>query len=379
MQLELTEHQRLTKDAARKFAAQHLAPFAAGWDKKEEFPAQALQKLGEAGFLAMLVPEDEGGTGAGAVAYALAIMELAEGCPATTVTMSVTNMVADVISRFGTPEQKQRYLPKFADGSFLCASFSLSEPGAGSDAAGLKARADQDGDDYVLNGEKAWVSHGEEASLYLIMAQVDQGGGKLKPTAFLVERGAKGLSVGRREEKMGLRASHTCGLVLDGLRVPKTAILGGEGNGLKVALTALDGGRIGVGAQAIGIARAALQASLKYAKDRQTFGKAIGEFQAIQWKLANMATELDAATLLVLRAAEMREKKQPCTKEAAMAKLFATDAAYRVCNEAVQIHGGYGYIGEFPVERHFRDVRVTQIYEGANEIQRIVIARAVLS
>jgi alkylation response protein AidB-like acyl-CoA dehydrogenase len=375
MELDLTEHQRLVQESAKKFAEKYLAPNAAAWDKAERFPQEAMASLARDGFLDMLIPEDAGGSGAGPIAYALSVMELAQGCPSTTVTMAVTNMVADAIYRFGSDEQKKTYLPRFGDGTYSCAAFSLSEPGAGSDAGGLRAKARKDGDHYVLDGEKAWVSHAPQADLYLIMAKTDDG----KVSAFLVDRGAKGLHVHKREEKMGLKASHTAGLTLEGLRVHEKQILGGLGAGLKVALTALDGGRIGVGAQAIGIGRAALKASLKYAHERQAFGKPISDFQAIQWKLADMATSLDAATLLVLRAADLRERKQPCTKEAAMAKLFATDAGYKVCNEAVQIHGGYGYIGEFPVERHFRDVRVTQIYEGANEIQRIVIARQVLS
>ncbi len=378
MDLSLNDAQRLIRDSARSFAAAELAPNAARWDKEERFPKEALRALGDLGFLSMLVPEAEGGSGAGPLAYALAVMELARGCPATTVTMMVTNMVADAISRFGSAEQKAEYLPRFADGRYLCAAFSLSEPGAGSDAQGLKARARRDGDDWVLEGEKAWVSSATEAPLFLVMCQVDVGGGKLKPTAFLIDAGAKGLSVSKREEKMGLRASPTAGLILDGVRVPDAKRLAGVGEGLKVALTALDGGRIGVGAQAIGIGRAALEAALRYAKDRQAFGKPIADYQAILWKLADMATELDAAELLVLRAAVLRERKEPCTPQAAMAKLFATDTAYRVCNQAVQIFGGYGYIAEFPVERHFRDVRVTQIYEGANEIQRLVIARHIL-
>jgi alkylation response protein AidB-like acyl-CoA dehydrogenase len=373
MDLTLTDTQRMTQETARKFAQEHLAPYAAAWDKSEQFPAQAMKQLSEAGFLNMLVPEEDGGSGMGPIAYALSVMEFGAGCPATTVTMMVTNMVADAISRFGTPAQKAKYLPRFAGGDYLCAAFSLSEPGAGSDAAGLKTKAKKEGEHYVINGEKAWVSHAPEAPLFLVVTQTET-----KPTAFLIEAGTPGLTVNKREEKMGLRASHTAGLTLENVRVHESAILGGIGAGLKVALTALDGGRIGVGAQAIGIGRAALRESLVYAQQREQFGQPLASFQAIQWKLADMATELDAGALLVLRAADMRERKQPCSKEAAMAKLFATDAAYKVCKEAVQIHGGYGYIGEFAAERHFRDVRVTQIYEGANEIQRVVIARSVL-
>ncbi len=371
MDFDLTPSQLLIQKAARDFAERELAPHAAQWDRQQAFPQQAMRQLGELGFLNMLVPEADGGSGAGPVAYALAVLELARGCASTTVTMMVTNMVADAIRRFGTPKQKERYLPHFADGSYGCAAFCLSEPGSGSDAGALKTEAREEADAFVLNGEKAWVTSAAYASLYLIMAKLEG-----KVSAFLVEQGTAGLLPQRHEEKMGLKASNTASLVLEDLRLPKDALIGERGKGLKIAFTALDGGRIGVGAQATGIGRAALEASLRYAKDRQAFGKSIAEFQAIQWKLADAATELDAATLLVLRAASMREKNQPCSKEAAMAKFFATEAAYRACNQAVQIHGGYGYLGEFPVERHFRDVRVSMIYEGTNEVQRLVVARA---
>lgn len=371
MDFDLSEHDLLIQKTARDFADKELVPCAAKWDKEETFPLQAMHKLAELGFLNMLVPEALGGSGAGALGYALAVMELARGCPATTVTMMVTNMVSDAIVRFGSPEQQKHYLPKFADGSFSCASFSLSEPGSGSDAGAMQARAREDGDAWVLNGTKAWVSNASHAGLFLVMAKTGE-----KASAFLVDQGTPGLHIGKHEEKMGLRASSTTTLTLEDVRVPKSALIGGLGAGLKIAFTALDGGRIGVGAQATGIGRAALAAALKYAQERSAFGHPIADFQAIQWKLADMATELEAGTLMVLRAASMRAHGVPCTKEAAMAKMFATEAAYRACNQAVQIHGGYGYIGEFPVERHFRDVRVTMIYEGTNEIQRIVVARA---
>jgi alkylation response protein AidB-like acyl-CoA dehydrogenase len=378
MQLILTEAEALVRDSARKLSQELLAPNAGRWDKEERFPKEAMAQLGTLGFLSMLVPEEDGGSGAGAFAYALAMMELARGCASTAVTMGVTNMVADAISRFGTASQKTRYLPHFGDGSYSCAAFSLSEPGAGSDAQNLKTVARKDGDTWVIRGEKAWVTSATEAPLFLVMAKTEAADGRQKATAFLIERGTKGLSVTKKEEKMGLRASPTAGLVLDHVRVSDAQRLAPLGDGLKVALTALDGGRIGVGAQAVGIGRAALEAALRYSQERVAFGKPIADFQAIQWKLADMATELDAAELLVWRAASLRARKVPCTREAAMAKLFAADAGYRAAKEAVQILGGYGYVAEYPVERHFRDVRVTQIYEGANEIQRLVIARDVL-
>ena len=375
MNFDLSEHEGLIQKTARDFAERELAPHAAKWDREEAFPLSAMQKLNALGFLNMLVPESLGGSGAGALGYALAVMELARGCPSTTVTMMVTNMVADAIVRFGSQEQQKHYLPKFSDGTFDCASFCLSEPGCGSDAGAMQARAREDGDDFVLNGTKAWVSNASHSGLFLVMAKTGQDTGQ-KPSAFLVDRDTPGLIVGKHEEKMGLRASSTTTLTLEDVRVPKRALIGGLGSGLKIAFTALDGGRIGVGAQATGIGRAGLAAALKYAHERSAFGKPIADFQAIQWKLADMATELDASALMVLRAASLRARGMPCTKEAAMAKMFASEAAYRACNESVQIHGGYGYIGEFPVERHFRDVRVTMIYEGTNEIQRVVVARA---
>jgi alkylation response protein AidB-like acyl-CoA dehydrogenase len=375
MDFDLDAHEHLIQKTARDFADRELALNAAKWDREEIFPLQAMQKLNALGFLTMLVPESLGGSGAGPVGYALAVMALARGCASTAVTMMVTNMVADAIARFGTPEQQRRYLPCFSDGTFACASFSLSEPGSGSDAGAMQAQARRDGDAWVLNGTKAWVSSASHAGLFLVFAKTATEIGD-KVSAFLVDAKTPGLQVGRHEEKMGLRASNTAAIALEDVRVPAAALIGGLGAGLKIAFTALDGGRIGVGAQATGIGRAALAASLTYAQDRTAFGKPIAEQQAIQWKLADMATELDAAALMVLRAARMRSRGVPCTKEAAMAKMFATEAAYRVCNQAVQIHGGYGYIGEFPVERHFRDVRVTMIYEGTNEIQRVVVARA---
>ena len=371
MDFDLSEHEQLIQKMARDFSDNELAPHAAKWDREETFPLRAMQQLSALGLLNMLVPEALGGSGAGALGYALAVMELARGCASTTLTMMVTNMVADAIVRFGTAEQQKQYLEKFADGTFACASFSLSEPGCGSDAAAMQAKAREDGAHWILNGTKAWVSNASHAGLFLVMAKTGD-----KPSAFLVDAGTPGLHIGKHEEKMGLRASSTHSLTLEDVRVPKTALIGGLGAGLKIAFTALDGGRIGVGAQATGIGRSALAAALKYAHERSAFGQPIGDFQAIQWKLADMATELDAGALMVLRAASMRARGVPCTKEAAMAKMFATEAAYRACNQAVQIHGGYGYIGEFPVERHFRDVRVTMIYEGTNEIQRLVVARA---
>lgn len=373
MDLSLSDTEQMLQKTARQLARTQLAPFAAEWDRTEAFPHAAMRQLNELGLLSMLVKESDGGSGAGPLGYALCVSELAEGCPSTTVTMMVTNMVADAISRFGSTEQKAHYLPKFADGTYECAAFSLSEPGAGSDAANVRCTAEESGDEWVITGEKAWVTSASYAPLFLLMARTGD-----KISAFLIERGTKGLSVSPKEHKMGLRASPTCSLVLDAVRVKKSAMLGAQGSGLKIALTALDGGRIGVGAQALGIGRAALKASIRYAKERIAFGKPIAEQQAIQWKLANMATELDAAELLVLQAAALRARGIPCSKQAAMAKAYSTEAANRACTEAVQIHGGYGYIGEFPVERHFRDARVTMIYEGTSEIQRVVIARSVL-
>jgi alkylation response protein AidB-like acyl-CoA dehydrogenase len=326
------------------------------------------------------VPEELGGAGAGVVAYALAMMEVARGCASTAVTMAVTNMVGEVIATFGTPAQRERHCPKLASGEYAAGSFALSEPEAGSDPGSMRTTATPDGDDFVLEGPKQWITSGAHAGVFVVWARTgDPKLGTKSISCFLVEGGAPGLRIGKHEDKMGIRASNTVALSFEGVRVPKTALLGELHGGFKIAMMALDGGRIGISSQAIGIARAALEESVAYAKDRQQFGKPIGDFQAIQWKLADMKTELDAAHLLSLRAAWLKEAGKPFSREASMAKLFASEAGNRICNHAVQIHGGYGYTREFAAERHLRDVRVTTIYEGTSEVQRLVIARSTLS
>jgi hypothetical protein len=376
---ELTEEQALIRATARRIAEAELIPKAAQIDREGIFPEAQMKILAENGFLAMLVEEAYGGIEAGAVSYSLALTEIARGCAATAVTMAVTNMVADAINAFGNEEQKNHWIPKIASGEMLCAAFSLSEPGAGSDAASLNTTALKDGDNYILNGEKCWVTSGDRAGLILVMAKTDPSERSKGISTFLIEPGTPGFSVGRHEEKMGLRGSSTVSLNFEDARVPAANRLGPEGIGFKIAMRALDGGRIGIGSQALGVHQACLEASTHYSLDRKQFSKALSDFQAIQFKLADMATTHDAARLMVLRAALLKDQGLPFTQEASMAKLFATEAANTAALDAIQIHGGYGYTDEFPVERYLRDVRVTTIYEGTSEIQRLVIARSVLS
>ncbi len=377
MDLELTETQALVQKSARDFATRVIAPQAHDIDEHERFPTEILKGLADLGLMAVNVPEELGGSGAGVVSYALAMQEIARACASTAVTMAVTNMAGEVIARFGTSEQKSAYCPKLASGEFVAGSFALSEPEAGSDPGGMRTTARRDGSDWVIDGSKQWITSGAHAGVMIVWARTG-GPGTKGISCFLVEGGAKGLRIGRAEDKMGLRGSNTVGLSFEGCRVPQSAMLGEENSGFRIAMMALDGGRIGISSQAIGIARAALAESVQYAKDRKAFDKPIADFQAIQWKLADMKTSLDAAHLLCMRAASMKERGVPFSREASMSKVFSTEAAIRICNEAVQIHGGYGYIREFAAERHLRDVRVTTIYEGTSEVQRIVIARSVL-
>ncbi len=379
MHFEGTETQRAVEAAARKFATERAAPAAGEADRTGRFPEELVRELGALGLLAVNVPAAYGGSEAGAVAYALAIMEIARADCALAVTMAVTNMVGETIARFGTEEQKARCLPRLASGEWLAGSFGLSEPQAGSDPNSMTTRADLRGDRWVLNGAKQWITSGDRAGALIVWARTDIGAGNKGITAFLVEGGTPGLVVGRHEEKMGIRSSSTVSLTFEDCAIPASAVLGQLGHGLRVALAALDGGRIGIASQATGTIRAALEASARYARDRQAFGKAIAEFQAVSFAIADMRTAHDAARLLTLRAAALKEAGQPFGQEAAMAKLFASEAAQVAVSKAVQIHGGYGYIDEFPVERIFRDARVQTIYEGTSEIQRLVIARHLLA
>src|SRR6267378_3599008 len=357
---DLNEAQALVRSTARDYAQKTLAPIAAQLDREARFPREQLAELAELGLMGVNVPEQYGGAAAGAVAYALAMMEIAQGCASTAVTMAVNNLVAETIVRFGTEEQKKRYVPEIASGRFVAASFGLSEAQAGSDAGALR------------------ITAGDLAGVIIVWARAGEPGTR-GISAFLVEGGSKGLHVGRHENKMGLRASSTVSLAFEDLRVPESAMLGPLGRGFPIALSALDSGRVGIACQAIGIGTAALNAAVRYAKDRRAFGQPIADNQAIRFMLADAATGLEAARLLALRAASQKEAGKPFTREGSMAKVFASEKANKACDVAVQVHGGYGYIDEFPVERHYRDVRITTIYEGSSEIQRIVIARHLLA
>ncbi len=374
----LSEEQQLIRDTARAFAQEQLAPNAPAWDRESTFPRDALQQMGELGLLGMLVPEEWDGAGADHVAYALAIEEIAAGDGACSTIMSVHNSVACApILRYGSDEQKQRFLKPMARGELLGA-FALSEPQAGSDAANLRTRASRDGNGYVLNGVKQFITSGKHADIVITFAVTDPAAGKRGISAFIVPSDTNGYEVARVERKLGQHASDTAQIVFDQLKLPGDHLLGNEGEGYRIALSNLEGGRIGIAAQSVGMARAAYQAAVSFAKEREAFGKPIAEHQAIAFRLADMATQIDAARLLVLRAAALRDAGEPCLKEASMAKLFASEMAEQVCSAAIQIHGGYGYLNDFPVERIYRDVRVSQIYEGTSDVQRMVISRELL-
>ena len=373
MDFRLTDEQRQVEEMVRGLARKEFAPRAAQVDEESRYPAENQRMLAELGLLGMLYPSEYGGSEAGPVSYAIALREVAAACASTGVGMAVTNMVGEAIFRFGTEKQRRRYLPMLSGGKGAGA-FALTEPGAGSDAGGLSTFAREAGDSFVLDGSKVFITNGAHACVTIVLALTQKS--SRKSSAFLLEPGIPGFTVGKGEHKMGLRGSDTVSLSFDECRVHRSAMLGAPGEGMKIALSALDGGRIGIAFQAIGIAQASLAAATEYAKDRRQFGQAIGEFQAIQWKLADAATDLDAAQLLAFRAACRKERNLPFSKEASMAKVFATEAGNRACHAAVQVLGGYGYIREYPLERHLRDIRVTTIYEGTSEIQRLVISRA---
>lgn len=377
MDWDLDETQRMVRDAAREYAARAVAPRAQQIDRDAKIPREVLSGLAEIGLLGVNVPEELGGAGAGVVSYSLAMTEIAKACASTAVTMAVTNMVAEVISRYARPELAQRIVPRICDGSLIAGSFALSEPEAGSDPGAMRTTARKDGDGYVLDGSKQWITSGDFAGVFVVWARTG-GPGTKGISAFLVEKGTPGLSVGHHEDKMGLRGSSTTALHFEGCRIPASALLGEEGRGFTIAMMALDGGRIGIASQALGIGEAALEKGIAYAKERKAFGGTLADKQAIQWMIADARTELDAARLLTLRAAWLKEHGKPFSREAAMAKLWSSESAGRVCDRALQIHGGYGYVKEYDVERHYRDVRVTRIYEGTSEIQRIVISRAAI-
>ena len=372
----LSETQEQIRDAARAFARDRLAPGAAARDANHAFPADELRELGELGFLGMLVPEDFGGSDTGAVAYALTLEEIAAGDGACSTIVSVHSSVGCApILRFGTEDQKARFLPKMAAGDWIGA-FALTEAQAGSDAAALKTRARRDGDDYVLTGSKQFITSGQNGDVAIVFAVTDPDAGKKGISAFIVPTDTPGYQVVSVEKKLGQHASDTCALAFNDMRIPAENRLGAEGEGYRIALANLEGGRIGIAAQSVGMARAAFEAARDYAQERQTFGKPIIQHQAVAFRLADMATRIEAARQMMLHAAALREAGRPCLTEASMAKLFASETAEAVCSDAIQIHGGYGYLADYPVERIYRDVRVCQIYEGTSDVQRIVIARA---
>jgi alkylation response protein AidB-like acyl-CoA dehydrogenase len=378
VQFTLTDEQRMIQETAREFADKEIAPVADRHNRESKFPLEIVKKMGRMGFLGMSVPEEYGGTGAGNLALVVALEEINRVCASTGVTMSVQNSLVNApLLHWGSEDIKRKFLPKLASGEHLGA-YALSEPGSGSDAAGLVTSAVKDGSEYVLNGTKNFITTGAEADIVLVLARTDSTHKTRGITAFVVETGTKGFTVGKKEDKLGLRASSTVQLILEEVRVPALHVLGELGSGFKIAMHTLDGGRIGIAAQAVGIAQACLDASVKYAGEREAFDQLIGKFQAIQFKIANMATRLEAARLLVYNAARLKDEGKPHGKEAAMAKLFGSEMANDAAREAVQIHGGAGYLEDFPVERFFRDARITEIYEGTSEIQRIVIARHVL-
>ena len=374
----LSEEQRLVRDTARAFAQEQLAPNAATWDREARFPKEAVEAMGTLGFMGMLVPPELDGAGADHVAYALALMEVAAGDGSCSTIMSVHNSVACMpILKFGSPEQQERFLRPLARGEQLGA-FCLTEPQAGSDAAAIKTRAERVGNHWVLNGTKQFITSGENADLAITFAVTDPAAGRKGISAFIVPTDTAGYRVASLERKLGQKASDTCQIVFEDLRLTPDLMLGEEGEGYRIALANLEGGRIGIAAQSVGMARAAYEAARGYARERESFGTAIANHQAVAFRLADMATRLHAAELMTLHAAALRDAGQPALKVASMAKLFASEAAETICSEAIQIHGGYGYLADFPVERIYRDVRVCQIYEGTSDIQRLVISREIL-
>lgn len=373
----LTQEQEMIRDTMRAFSQERIAPFAAEWDKKHTFPGEVLKQLGELGALGMTVPEEYDGAGLDYMSLVLTLEEIAAGDGATSTIVSVQNSLACGITlKYGSEEQKQTWLKPLARGEKL-GCFCLTEPHTGSDAAAISTRADKDGDHFILNGTKQFITTGKHAQMAIVFAVTDKAAGKKGISCFLVPTDTPGFVVGRLEEKMGQHASDTVQIIFENCRVPASALMGKEGEGYKIALSNLEAGRIGIAAQSIGMARAAFEAAVAYAKERVTFGVPIIEHQAVSFKLADMATLLDAARLMVWRAATLKDSGQPCLKEASMAKMFASEAAERIASDAIQIHGGVGYTSDFPVERIYRDVRICQIYEGANDIQRLVIGRSI--
>jgi len=378
MDLTFTEEQEMIRKMVRDFAQKEVAPIAASVDEQGAVPHDNIRKMGQLGLLGLTTSEDYDGGGADMVSYVIAIEELSKACASTAIVVAVQNsLVCAGLEKFGSEDQKTRFLPPLARGEKLGA-FALTEPGAGCDASALLTTAVPDGDSYVINGRKHFITNGGFADTIIVFAMTDKSKGHRGISAFVVEKGTPGFSVGKEEHKMGIRGANTCELLFDAVRVPASHRLGEEGQGFRIAMILLDGGRIGVAAQAVGIAQAAFDAALAYSKQRVQFGQPICEFQAIRWMLADMATRIEAARLLTYRAAVKKDSGERFSKEAAMAKLFASEAATWVADRAIQIHGGYGYMREYPVERNYRDAKITEIYEGTSEVQRMVIARSVL-
>lgn len=378
MDLTFTDEQKMLQEMVRNFAQKELAPVAAQLDEESKFPSEAVKKLSELGLMGIMVPPELGGAGMDPVSYVIVLEEIAAACASTAVTLSVNNsLYLDCLMRHASDAQKKKHIPDFAQGKKLGA-YALSEPGTGSDAANQRTTAVPKGNSYILNGTKNFITNGPNADAMIIFAMTDKEKRHKGISAFIVEKDSPGYKVGKIEKKLGIRASSTSEIVLDNCEVPKDNILGKEGDGFAIAMATLDGGRIGIAAQATGIARAAFEVAAKYSTQREAFGKPICDFEGIQWKISDMAMNIDAARLLMHRAAWMKGRKMRYTKEAAMAKLFASEMAMMVTKEAIQVLGGYGYCKEYPVERYFRDAKITEIYEGTSEVQRIVIAKNVL-
>jgi len=378
MSIDLTEDQQMIRELAAKFATEQLKPRAAEFEEKEEVPAEILKELSSLGFMGMMVPEELGGSGLDAVSYAMAVEEIARADASTAVTVAVNNsLVCGIFLAFASEEQKKKYLPPLAKGEAI-GSYALTEPEAGTDAGNVQTTAVLAGDHYVINGTKTFITNGGIASTILLFASTNPEMKTKGLSCFIVEKGFPGFSVGSREKKMGMRAANVSELIFDDCRVPKENLVGEEGQGLKIAFTALDSGRISIAAQAVGIAQAALDEALQYSKQRQQFDRPLCKFQAIQFMLADMATRVEAARLLTLRAAHLKDRGERFSTEASMAKLYASESASWVCSKALQIHGGYGYMKDYAIERLFRDARLTEIYEGTSEAQRMVIARGLL-
>ena len=379
MSVILTEDQELIRNMVREFVENEVRPIASEIDKSHEFPLKTVKRMGEIGLMGMTIPEEYEGSAGDTRSYIIAVEELARACASHGVILSVHMSVCTYpLFSLGTPEQKKKYVPDLASGRKIGA-FAITEPGAGSDAAGQQATAERKGDKYILNGTKIFITNGGYAETFLVLAMTDKSKGIKGSTAFIVEKGFPGFTIGQTEDKMGICASSTTEIILKNCEVPAENVIGAEGDGFKVAMKALDGGRISIAAQALGIAQGALDAAITYSKERVQFGKPISANQGIQWMLADMAVRTEAARALVYNAADLKEAHLPCGKEGAMAKLFAAEAAMYVTTKAVQIHGGIGYTKSYPVERYMRDAKITEIYEGTSEIQRLVIARSILN